>query len=592
MASPPLTRRLIAILAADVVGYSRLMEIDEADALARLKALRRDIVDPAIAARGGRIVKLMGDGALVEFASVVDAVGCAVDIQEKMLGAEPTVPADRRIVFRIGINLGDIIVDEADIYGDGVNVAARLQTLAVPGGIAVSGTVREHVGSKLAVAFEDMGEHAVRNIEKPIRVFMARPAQPPQREESGEMLPGATPLSATLLGGAREQPVIVVLPFTNMSGDPEQDYFSDGITEDIITELARYRSLAVIARNSSFQFKGPAVDLAAVRKALGASYIVEGSVRKSGTRIRITAQLIDAAAGSHLWAERYDRTIEDIFAVQDEVVQTIVSTLEGRLAAAGAAQLRSKPTTSWAAYDYFLQGRELSSRYRINEADRCLAQAIELDPDYVNAYAWRASTLVTKFFQDNDAKTMQQALACAEKAVALDESDAWSHQAMGFVSLHSHKLAQAGMHFERAMRLNPNDVYIIADYANWLSYMGRFDDTLRYLDIAHQRDPFPPTWFWEIRGTTLLLMKRYDEAIAAFHKAPIENFFTHGLLAAAYARAGRMEDARQELALARQGKADITDSFFELGPYAQEEDGRFLQDSLRLAASGDRSPPG
>ncbi len=582
MASPPMTRRLIAILAADVVGYSRLMEIDEADALARLKALRRDIVDPSIAAHGGRIVKLMGDGALVEFASVVDAVACGVEIQERMAGAEPEVPADRRIVFRIGINLGDIIIDEADIYGDGVNVAARLQTLAVPGGIAVSGTVREHIGSKLAVAFADLGEHTVRNIEKPIRVYMARPGQPPQSQ-----VPVTGPA-----GGAHEQPVIVVLPFTNMSGDPEQDYFSDGITEDIITELARYRSLAVIARNSSFQFKGPAVDLAAVRRALGANYIVEGSVRKSGSRIRITAQLIDAATGSHLWAERYDRTIEDVFAVQDEVVQTIVSTLEGRLAAAGAARVRSKPTISWAAYDYFLQGRELSSRYRINEADLSLARAIDLDPGYVNAYAWRASTLVTKFFQDNDAETLQKALACAEKALSLDESAAWSHQAMGFVSLHSHKLAEAGMHFERAMSLNPNDVYITADYANWLSYMGQFDDALRYLDLAQQRDPFPPAWIWEVRGTTLLLLKRYDEAISAFQKAPIENFFTHGLLAAAFARAGQMEQARHELALARLGKADITNSFFEFRPYAREEHRQFLQDGLRLAASGDRPPGG
>ena len=395
----------------------------------------------------------------------------------------------------------------------------------------------------------------------------------------------AKPLADAPRGAAVSpaKPTIAVLPFTNMSGDPEQEYFSDGITEDIITELARYHSLAVVARNSSFLFRGAEADLAAVRRALGVHYIVEGSIRKAGARVRITAQLIDAATGSHLWAERYDRTIEDVFAVQDEVVQTIVSTLEGRLAATGAAQARGKPTTSWVAYDYFLRGRELSNRYRISEADDFLARAIDLDPGYVHAYAWRASTLVVKYWYDLKPETLRHAAACAEKALSLDDSDAWCHQAMGFVSLHSNKLALAGMHFERAMSLNPNDVNITVDYANWLCYMGRFDEALRCLDLATQRDPFPPSWMWEARGTTLLQCKRYEEAIAAFQKAPIENFFTHALLAATYAWAGQMEDARRALTLACEGKTELTVSFFEQMPWADEAHRKHILDGLRKA---------
>ena len=376
---------------------------------------------------------------------------------------------------------------------------------------------------------------------------------------------------------------IAVLPFTNLSGDPAQDYFSDGITEDINTELARYHSLSVVARNSSFQFRGPGVDLAAVRKVLGVRYIVEGSVRKSGTSVRVTARLIDAESGDQLWAERYDRTIEEVFAVQDEVVQTIVSTLEGRLAATGAARVRAKPTTSWVAYDYFLQGRELSNRYKIHEADGFLARAIELDPGYVHAYAWRASTLVAKYWYDQKPETLQQAVVCAGTALSLDDSDAWCHQAMGFVSLHSNKLGLAGMHFERAMSLNPNDVNITADYANWLRYMGRFDEALRYLDLAMQRDPFPPSWMWEVRGCVFFDTKRYEEAINAFQKAPIENFFTHALLAAAYAWAGQMENARREGALALAGKPDLTVSFFAQCPYSDEAHSKHIMDGLRMA---------
>jgi TolB-like protein/class 3 adenylate cyclase len=463
-------RRLAAILAADVVGYSRLMANDEAGTLVALKRYREIIFDPAVAAHGGRIFKLIGDGTLVEFASVVDAVKCAVEIQTRVPAVQS---AGESITLRIGINLGDVIIEGDDMYGDGVNIAARLEALAEPGGICISAKVHDEVRGKIEAVFEDMGEQALKNITAPVRVFRAGTGFP-------------APVPAAVSPGLSKAS-IAVLPFTNMSGDPTQDYFH-GVTEDIITELARYRSLSVVARNSSFQFRGSG-DLAAMRRTLGVRYIVEGSVQRAGARIRVTAQLIDAATGNHLWAERYDRTIDDVFAVQDEVVHTIVSTLEGRLAATAAAQVRGKPTTSWAAYDYFLRGRELSNHYKIGEADEALARAIELDPGYVQAHAWRASTLVARYWYDQRPETLQHAMACAETALALDDSDASCHQAMGFVSLHSRKLALAGMHFEQAMSLNPNDVNIIADYANWLCYMGRFDEALCYLDLAMQRDP-------------------------------------------------------------------------------------------------------
>jgi adenylate cyclase len=562
-------RRLAAILVADVVGYGHLTEVDEAGTLARLKDRRQMVLKPLLAKHGGRIIKFMGDGVLVEFGSAVNAVGCAVALQSDMAAANSGLPDEKWIVLRIGINVGDVIVEGSDLYGDGINVAARLEALAEPGGICVSDTVQRQVRGKIDQGFEDLGEQTLKNIAEPVRCYRVT---------------GTPRVTAPAARPAARKPSIAVLPFTNMSDDPAQDYFSDGITEDIITELARYHSLSVVARNSAFQFRGPGVDLAEVRRILGIHYILEGSIRKAGARVRVTAQLIDAATGSHLWAERYDRTIEDVFAVQDEVVQTIVSTLEGRLAATAAAQVRSRPTISWAAYDYFLQGRELSNRYRVFEADEFLARAIELDPGYVHAYAWRASVLVARYWHDLKPETLQQAMACAEKALSLDPSDAWCHQAIGFVLLHASKLALAGMHFERAMSLNPNDVNIVVDYANWLSYMGRFDEALRYLGLAVQRDPFPPSWLWETRGTVLLLSKRYDEAITAFQKAPIVNFFTHALLAAAYGWAGQIENARHELKLAREGRGDsFLFSLVTQLPYAEKAYNKHIEEGLRMA---------
>src|SRR5262245_32828175 len=354
MANEHVQRRLAAILAVDVVGYSRLMEQDEASTLVRLKARRKEVLEPLIAKHQGRIFKLTGDGVLIEFGSAVNAVQCAVELQHNMAAANSDLSDDRHIVLRIGVNLGDVMVEGSDLYGDGVNVAARLEALAEPGSILVSGTAYDYVRNKVKVRFDDLGHQTLKNIVEPVRAYRAAD------------MPAVT---ITLSKATTDKPSIAVLPFTNLSGDPDQQYFSDGSTEDIITELSRFRDLLVIARNSSFQYRDKAVDVRRVGRELGTRYVVEGSVRKLGNRVRTTAQLVDAVAGDHFWAERYDRDLEDIRAVQDEIVATIVATLVGRIIAVGAERARRKPPQVWAAYDYLLQGREHMHRREMEAAE-------------------------------------------------------------------------------------------------------------------------------------------------------------------------------------------------------------------------------
>jgi adenylate cyclase len=340
MAEERVQRRLAAILAADVVGYSRLMEQDEAGTLATLKARRKEVLEPLIVRHQGRIFKVTGDGVLVEFGSAVNAVQCAVDLQQRMAAANGDLPDARRIVLRVAVNLGDVMVEGGDLYGDGVNIAARLEGIAEPGGILISGTAYDYIKNKVPVGFDDLGTQTLKNIAEPVRVYR---------------VVGTPAVQAKPSGASTDRPSIAVLPLANMSGDQEQQYLGDGITEDIITELSRYRSLRVIARNSSFQFRGPSVDLAAVRRKLGVQFVAEGSIRRIGSHLRLAVQLIDTATESHVWAERYDREAKDIFAVQDDMSRAIAAILEGRVAASGAEQARRRPTKDWAAYDYFLQ---------------------------------------------------------------------------------------------------------------------------------------------------------------------------------------------------------------------------------------------
>ena len=370
-------RRLAAILVADVVGYSRLMEADEAGTLAALRERRKGVVEPLVRENGGRIVNFMGDGVLVEFASAVNALRCALDLQKRMAEANEKLPDPKRIVLRIGVNLGEVVGEGSDIFGDGVNIAARLEGLAEPGGICISGKVHDEIRGKLDFAAADLGDVTLKNITRPVKAFRITAGT----NSKSPVEPRAP---------ADSRPSIGVLPFTNMSGDQEQEYFADGITEDIITELARNRGLFVIARNSSFTFKGTAVDIAEVGRKLGVRYVVEGSVRKVGKRVRITAQLIEAATGSHVWAERYDRDLEDIFAVQDEVTRSIAAAVPGHLESDIVKASRRKPTESLGAYDHYLRGMEIVNRWRNDDIPQAMAEfesAVKLDPNFARAHA-------------------------------------------------------------------------------------------------------------------------------------------------------------------------------------------------------------
>ena len=417
-------RRLAAILAADVVGYSRMMEADEADTLAALKARRRDVLEPLVAQHQGRNFKVAGDGVLVEFASAVNAVQCAVDLQHGMASANGGRPDNRHVVLRIGVNLGDVMVEGSDLYGDGVNIAARLETTAEPGGIVVSGTAYDHIKNNVKVGFDDLGSQTLKNIAEPVRVYRVT---------------GTPVVKIAPHKPATDKPSIAVLPFTNMSGDPEQQYFSDGITEDIITELSRFRSLTVIARNSSFQYRDKSVDAKQVGRDLGVEYLVEGSVRKAGAHVRITAQLIQVGTGNHLWAEHYDRKLKDIFVVQDDVVRSVVAALPGRIAEAGRQSVRRKRSDNLTAYDFLLRGLGYHNTFDRTDnpkAREMLEKAIALDPDFAPAYAWLAANYTRDWDFDLSVPSLDRAFELAKKAVALDANDSICHTALGYVCLH------------------------------------------------------------------------------------------------------------------------------------------------------------
>lgn len=533
MAEERAQRRLAAILAADVVGYSRLMEQDESGTLSTLKERRKGILQPLVTEYGGRIVKVMGDGVLVEFASAVNAVACAIELQKRMASANVSLSDDRHIVLRIGINLGDVMVEGSDLYGDGVNIAARLEGIAEPGSILISGVAYDYVKNKVEAAFDDLGTQTVKNIAEPVRVYRVA---------------GMPCVSVTTPKAATDKPSIAVLPFNNMSGDPEQQYFSDGITEDIITELSRFRSLFVIARNSSFQYRDKATDVRRIGRELGAQYVVEGSVRKGGERLRIAAQLIEAASGNHLWAERYDRDLKDIFTVQDEVTRAICAAISGQLDRLAVEHLRRKPPNNLTAYDYELRGRWAFFHLAegLSVALEWYEKAVKADPTYALAHAGLGMTCVFGILSLGlpPEPTLARGREHAQRAVSLDESNPTVNAYAAFTYFISgdHRLTRK--HAERAVSLNPNDPFAVYVLGCALSYTGEPEQALDWFAKSERLEPYTPD---DQRLDTLCdchyMLRNYAKVIEIHEVYQNVPAFLYLVLAAAYAQAGQPEKA-------------------------------------------------
>lgn len=478
MSEEQVERRLAAILAADVVGYSRLMEANEERTLGALRQHRREFFDPTVAKHGGRVFKAMGDGFLVEFGSVLNATRCAVEIQRGMLERNAGVPEDRHIKFRIGVNLGDIIVDGDDFYGDGVNIAARLQEMAEPDGICITSGVHEQVEKKLALAYDDLGALLVKNMERPLHVFRISISTPPK--------------AASISAYTPARPSIAVLPFTNMSGDPVQQYFSDGITEDIITDLSKVSGLFVLNRNTVFSHKEKTSNLTRIARDLGVAYVVQGSVRKAGNQVRINAQLIEGATDRHIWADRYDRNLTDIFAIQDEITKTIVEQLKVKLLPEERKAIEQAPTKNVEAYTHYLRGRQffhMGTKSSMTLGRRMFARAVDLDPRFARAYAGMAYCDSRLCFRYGATISADEILATARKALAIDPNLAEAHAALGYALMISDRRAEAASTFEQALALGPYCYEANELYAEFCFTGGDFDRAARYFLRAMEIQP-------------------------------------------------------------------------------------------------------
>ncbi|MER9343955.1 adenylate/guanylate cyclase domain-containing protein [Mesorhizobium sp. M0601] len=569
-------QRLAAILAADMAGYSRLMEADESGTLARLRTHRIELVDPAIAKNKGRIIKTTGDGMLVEFQSVTDAVKCAVEIQQRMKRRNSDVPQERRIEFRIGINLGDIIFDDEDIFGDGVNIASRIEQLADVGGICVTAAVATQIADRLEIAMEDLGEKVLKNISRPVRLYRVGFDSPALPEVEAKR--------------SISKPSIVVLPFTNMSGDPEQEFFADGLTEDIITELSRHHELFVISRNSSFVYKNRAVNVREVAEKLTVQYLVEGSVRKIGDRVRVTVQLIDTANDAHIWADKYDRKLDDIFAIQDEVTAAIAATLPGRVEAAQRDQLARAKPANMAAYECVLAAKVLHHRSTIADNERAqtlIERAVTLDPDYAHAHAWRACILgqawVHNWCEDRDA-IWNNIMAALDRALALDNNDADVHRILAAVNVNNNELTTARYHQERALALNPNYDLVVVQQGELLTWLGRPEEGIEWIRKAMQLNPHHPERFWSHLGKAHFAARQYGEAIEAFMHLSTMDSAQHAFAAACYGWLGDEIAAAAHLGKIRtlDPQFDL-DSFIATLHYAQESDVQHVREGLLKA---------
>ena len=579
-------RRLAAILAADVAGYSRLMGIDEEGTLLQLKTHRKELVDPKITEYRGRIVKTTGDGMLVEFVSVVDAVRCAVDIQRNMVERNAEVPTERRIQFRVGINVGDIISDNDDIYGDGVNVAARLETLADPGGIDVSRTVHDQVRDKLNFSFEDLGEQTVKNIARPIGVHRI--------DLSADTGPGVVTSTGAVLKPefASSRPSIAVLPFANMSGDPEQEYFADGISEDIITGLSKLHWFFVIARNSSFVYKGKAVDVKRVARELGVRYVLEGSVRKGGNRVRITTQLIDAVTSNHIWADRYDGDLTDVFALQDEITEKVVAAIEPKLVEAEGIRSQTRSSEELGAWDMVIHANSLFWRLTKAETEAAadiLKQAAERYPNYGPAHSILAFVLLISGYLGWSILEQQlhKAARLAARAAQLDDGDPWAHLALGFVAFVRRQTNVATLEFRRALELNPNFA-AAHGYLGWtLAFDGQSEEATKHLQEAIRMSPHDPqnAIFNTGLAVTHYWTERYAEAVEYSSKALQQrSAFTAGyrIHVASLAQNGQIAEAREVLALLKEMHPDLSIAWIEKNvPYTSGPMVKFVEGMRR-----------
>jgi adenylate cyclase len=587
-AEPRAERRLIAILAADIAGYSRLMGTDEEGTLRALKLHRKALVDPAIAAHRGRIVKTTGDGMLVEFASAVDAVSCAVAVQREMIVRNTNVAPNRRIEFRIGVNVGDIIVEGDDIYGDGVNIAARLESMSKPGGICVAHHVRDTVRDKLAVFFEDMGEQALKNIARPVRVYRVNFTA--DRETST-----APPASEAEAPPLPDKPSIAVLPFQNMSGDPEQEYFADGMVEEIITSLSRIRWLFVIARNSSFTYKGKAVDIKQVGRELGVRYVLEGSVRKAGNRMRITGQLIDAISGAHLWADHFDGTLEDVFELQDRVAISVAGIIEPALQGAEMRwSAQQRPTDDPTAYDLYLRALTPIRSGEVNRESYAktldlLNQAIKRDPLYAPALALAGacrSSLDVAGWIDDAVANRDEALRLTRRALAAarDDPNVLAHGAYVLAYFGEDIVASIAL-MDRSLELNPS--FAVGWWrSGWLRLWAgqldpaieHFENGLRLSPRVRIHDPFLGI------GVGRFFARRLDEARTMLLRSLQENpnwVPTYRFLASCYAQMGRLDEAREMIERLR----TLTDVVVPRATHWRNPEHReFYLSGLRLAA--------